>query len=112
LIKLRVVDEGTLRFEVGQPKKISWGTYFRDLMRPSFGGGFENYSGKRAIGHRPECARPEPGCRRFQNSQEANEKAVVIENELKNLGAASWCERYEVPLAFVAADTDPSPTTG
>jgi hypothetical protein len=106
------VDEGTLRFEVGQAKKISWGSYFRDLMRPRFGGGFENYSGRgpsvivqNACGQKLVVA----VCKTLK---EANEKAVVIEHELKDLGAAAWCERYDVPLAFVAGDTDPSPTTG
>lgn len=105
------VDEGTLRFEVVKAK-ISWGTYFRDLMRPRFGGGFENYSGRGPS----VVAQNTYGQKRviavFKTLKEANEKAVVIEDELKSLGTVTWCERYDVPLAFVAGDTDPSPTTG
>ena len=44
------MDPGELRFEVTK-SKISWGAYFRDLMKPRFGGGvpaatFEDYSGR------------------------------------------------------------------
>jgi hypothetical protein len=79
-------------------------------MRPRFGGGFENYSGRApSSSSRMHVARnglspsSKPGGER---------EAVVIENDLKNLGAPSWCERSDVPLAFVAGDADPSATTG
>ena len=34
--------------------------------------------------------------------QEAKDKAAVIENDFTTLGAAAWCERYDVPPSFVA----------
>ena len=34
--------------------------------------------------------------------QEAKDKAVVIESDFKSLGAAAWCERYDVPPSFVS----------
>ena len=36
-----MMDVGTLRFEVTKAK-VSWGTYFQDLVRPKFGGGFKS----------------------------------------------------------------------
>jgi hypothetical protein len=101
------VDPGQLRFEVTK-SKISWGTYFRDQMKPMFGGaasrtaGFEDYSG----GGPSVVAENAAGEKRViavtKKLQEAKDKAVVVENDLKTLGAAAWCERYDVPPSFVS----------
>jgi hypothetical protein len=93
------VDPGQLRFEVTKPK-ISWGTYVRDLMRPKFGGGFEDYSIRPSV-----VVENYAGEKRViavtKRRHEAEEKAVVIEEDFKALGPAAWCERYEVPPSFV-----------
>jgi hypothetical protein len=84
------VNTGQLEFQVAKPR-IKWGTYFQDLFRPKFGGGFESYSGKE-----PSVVAV------FRSLQEAEEGATVIENDFKTLGVAAWCERYDVPLNFVS----------
>ena len=95
------MDPGQLRFEVTKAK-ISWGTYFRDQMRPKFGGGFEDYSGpgpsvvaENAEGEKRVVAVT-------KKLQEAKDKAVVMENDFKTLGPAAWCERYDVPPSFLS----------
>jgi hypothetical protein len=95
------VDPGQLRFEVTK-SKISWGTYFRDLMRPKFGGGFEDYSGRGPSVVAENAAGEKRVVAVTKKRQEAEEKAVVIENDFTALGSAVWCERYDVPLSFVS----------
>jgi hypothetical protein len=34
--------------------------------------------------------------------QEAEDKAAIMEEDFKTLGAAAWCERYDVPPSFVS----------
>jgi hypothetical protein len=94
------LQDGVLRFEVTKPK-INWRTYFGDLMRPKFGGGFEDYSrGSPAV-----IAENARGDRRviavLETQQDAKSKAAVIESDLETLGVAAWCERYGVPPDFV-----------
>lgn len=95
------MNTGQLEFQVARPK-IKWGTYFQDLFRPKFGGGFESYSDKEPS----VVARNANGEKRviavFRSLQEAREGATVIENDFKKLGTAVWCERYDVPLNFVS----------
>jgi predicted NBD/HSP70 family sugar kinase len=107
------VDPGQLRFEVTK-SKISWGAYFRDQMNPRFGGvassttGFEDYSGR---GPSVVAENAEGDTRVVavaKKLQEAKDKAVEIENDFKALGAAAWCERYDVPPSFVSGDSGDS----
>jgi hypothetical protein len=95
------VEPGTLRFGV-EKGKIRWGTYFRDLMRPRFGGGFESYSG----GGSSVVAQNSHGEKHviavFKTLQQAKDNAVIVESDFRTLGATAWCERYNVPLSFVS----------
>jgi hypothetical protein len=34
--------------------------------------------------------------------KDARDRAAAIEKDYKSLGAAQWCERYDVPLSFVS----------
>jgi hypothetical protein len=95
------VDPGQLRFEVTK-SKISWGTYFRDQMKPRFGGGFEDYSGRGPSVVAENAAGEKRVVAVTKNLREAKDKTIVIENDFKALGAAAWCERYDVPPAFVS----------
>jgi hypothetical protein len=101
------VDPGQLRFEVTK-SKISWGAYFRDQMKPRFGGvastttGFEDYSGRGPSVVAENAAGEKRVVAVTKKLQEAKEKAVLIENDFRTLGAAAWCERYDVPLSFVS----------
>ena len=96
------MESGALRFEV-EKAKIKWGTYLRDLMRPKFGGGFENYSGNGPS----VVARNARGEKRVivvcTNLHDAEDKAAVVERDFTTLDAAAWCARYDVPQSFVSA---------
>lgn len=94
------MESGALRFEVVKAK-ISWGAYFRDLMRPKFGEGFESYSGNgpSVVAENVNGETRVIGV--FNNLGEARNNAVIVENDFKTLGAAAWCERYDVPTSFV-----------
>jgi predicted NBD/HSP70 family sugar kinase len=100
------VERGELRFEV-TTSKISWGAYFRDQMKPKFGGvasrtsGFEDYSGRGPSVVAENAAGEQRVVAVTKKLQEAKDKAVVIENDFKALGVAAWCERYDVPPSFV-----------
>jgi hypothetical protein len=99
----------TLQFSVVK-SKINWGTYFRDLMKPMFGGaasesatvGFESYSGKGPS----VVAKNSRGETRviavFKKPQEAKDQAAVIEQDFNSLTRDVWCERYDVPLDFIS----------
>ena len=101
------MDSGQLRFEVIK-SKISWGAYFRDQMKPRFGGvvsgtaGFEDYSGRGPSVVAENAAGEKRVLAVTKKPQEAEDRAVVIENDFKTLGAAAWCERYDVPMSFVS----------
>ena len=95
------VEPGQLRFEVTK-SKISWGSYFRDQMRPRFGGGFEDYSGPGPSVVAENAAGEKHVIAVTKKLQEAKDKAVVVENDFRTLGAAAWCERYDVPPSFVS----------
>jgi hypothetical protein len=95
------VDPGQLRFEVIK-SKISWGAYFRDQMRPKFGGGFEDYAARGPSVVAENAAGEKRVVAVTKKLQEAKEKAVLIEKDFTTLGAAAWCERYDVPLSFVS----------
>jgi CRISPR/Cas system CMR-associated protein Cmr5 small subunit len=95
------VNTGQLEFQVVKPR-IKWGTYFQDLFRPKFGGGFESYSGKEPSVVAQNASGENRVIAVFRSLQEAVEAATVIENDFKTLGVAAWCERYDVPLNFVS----------
>ena len=101
------MEPGQLRFEVTK-SKISWGTYFRDEMKPMFGGaasrtaGFEDSSGRGPSVVAENAAGEKRVIAVSKKLQEAKDKAVVVENDFKTLGAAAWCERYDVPPSFVS----------
>ena len=98
---------GTLQFTVIKPK-INWGTYFRDMLKPMFGGaasesiGFESYSGRGPA----VVAKNSRGETRvvavFKKPQEAKDQAAVVEQDFKSLKPDVWCERYDVPLDFIS----------
>lgn len=95
-----VMDTATLRFEATKAK-LSWGTYFQDLMRPKFGGGFKSYSGRGPS----VVAENRTGERRVvevtKTMKEAQDRAATIEQDFKTLSTSEWCERYEVPSSFM-----------
>ncbi len=95
------VDDAALRFEVSKAK-ISWGTYFQDLMRPAFGGGFKSYTGRGPS----VVAENRAGERRVvevaKTMEEAKERAATIEQDFKTFSTSEWCERYDVPASFVS----------
>jgi hypothetical protein len=100
---------GALQFSVTK-SKINWGTYFRDLMKPMFGGavsessavGFESYAGRGPS----VVAKNSRGETRviavFKKPQEAKDQTAVIEQDFKSLTRDAWCERYDVPIDFVS----------
>jgi hypothetical protein len=95
------MEAGTLRFEV-EKAKVNWGSYFQDMFRPKFGGGFQSYSGRgpSVVAHNSN------GEKRVlevtKTLKQAQDRATAIEQDFKALNAAQWCERYDVPLAFVS----------
>jgi hypothetical protein len=47
--------------------------------------------------------------------QEAEQRAAVMAEDLETLGTAAWCQRYHVPLSFVAeggSAADETPQSG
>lgn len=95
------VEPGTLRFEV-EKARISWGAYLRDMMRPKFGGGFESYSGNGPSVIAENASGEKQVIAPCKNIKDARDKALVVESDFKTLGAAAWCERYDVPPSFVS----------
>jgi hypothetical protein len=99
---------GTLEFSVIK-SKINWGTYFRDLMKPMFGGaasesssvGFESYSGRGPSVVAKNSRDDTRVIAVFKQPQEAKDQAAVIEQDFKSLTRDVWCERYDVPLDFI-----------
>lgn len=94
------MDRGQLRFEVTK-SKISWGTYLQDLMKPKFGGGFEDYSGRGPTVVAENWAGEKRVVAVTKKRQDAQDKADVIERDFQTLGPSAWCERYDVPSSFV-----------
>jgi hypothetical protein len=95
-------ETGPLQFGV-EKSKINWGTYLQDAIRTrgSASSQFKDYSGRgpsvvvqNALGEKRvlEAAK---------NMKEGRARAAAIENDYKTLGAAQWCERYDVPASFV-----------
>ncbi len=70
-------------------------------MKPRFGGGFADYSGRGPSVVAENAAGETRVVAVAQKQQEAEEQARLIEREFGTLGPAAWCERYEVPPSFV-----------
>jgi hypothetical protein len=95
------MEAGALRIEV-EKAKVNWGTYLQDMFRPRFGGGFQNYSGRgpSVVAHNFN------GEKRVleltKTVEDAQNRATAIKQDFSTLETAQWCERYNVPLAFVS----------
>ena len=100
MIHTVLVEAGQLRFEVTKAK-ISWGTYLQDLMKPRFGGGFDDYSGRGPSIVAVNSAGETRVIAVTKKLQEAKDKATVVEHDFQTLGPTAWCERYDVPPSFV-----------
>ena len=94
---------GPLQFTVEKPK-VNWGTYLQNAIRSrgSASSQFQSYSdrGPSVVVHNAH------GEKRIievtKTVKEARARAVAIEKDYKMLGAAQWCERYDVPVSFVS----------
>ncbi len=96
------MEAGTLRFEV-EKTKFSFGALLRDgwLGKTSTSGRYENpVTGPSVVvqnangdKHVLEVAK---------NVKEAQDRADAIEKDYNTLDTAQWCERYDVPISFVA----------
>jgi hypothetical protein len=97
---------GALQFSVTK-SRINWSTYFRDLLKPIFGGaasesvGFESYSGNGPSVVAENSRGETRVIAVFKKPQEAKDQSLVIEQDFKSLAHDVWCERYNVPLDFI-----------
>jgi hypothetical protein len=94
-----------LQFEVTDPIKnnFSLTTYFRNMFRPRFGGGFESYTSARG----PSVLAKNPSGEECvievtKTMEEAQQRAVTIEQDYRRLSTEDWCSRYNVPVSFVS----------
>jgi hypothetical protein len=94
------VDPGELRFEA-ITSKISWGASLRDLVRPEFGGGFEDSSGRGPCVVATNASGEQRVVAAGKRMQDMRDKATTMARDLQTLGSAASCERYDVPLWFV-----------
>jgi hypothetical protein len=96
-----VQASGTLRFEVYKPK-LNWGAFFRDTERasPATAGQWEDYSGGRPAVVVYNSNGEMRVLETTNTVKEARKRAAAIEQDFKTLGAAQWCERYDVPPSF------------
>jgi hypothetical protein len=95
------VNSVQLQFQITKAK-IKWGTYFQDLFRPKFGGGFDSYSGRGPSVVARNAKSEKRVIAVFKDLQDAKNGAAVIESDFKRLGPVAWCERYNVPTDFVS----------
>ncbi len=94
-----------LRFEVvaATKRKFALSTFFQDMFRPRFGGGFAPYSSGRGPSVVAENQRAERVVVAVTSSmEEARERAAVIEGDYRRLPPEDWCTRYDVPVSFVS----------
>ena len=99
-----------LRFEVTEATKgkFSLRTYFQDMFRPEFGGGFKPYSSGRGPSVVAENLRGEKLVVEVTKTvEEAEDRAAVMEGDLSRLSADDWCSKYNVPASFVLRVTPP-----
>jgi hypothetical protein len=112
--RLLIAEAGTTKQDVAmesvplefgiEKAKIKWGTYLQDAIRSrgSASSQFQSYSG-RAPSVVVHNAHGEKRVIEVTNSvQDARDRAAAIEKDYKTLGPAEWCERYDVPVSFVA----------
>jgi hypothetical protein len=100
---MRGMDEtGLLQFGV-EKSKINWGTYLQDAIRTrgSAGSQFQDYSGRGPSVVVQNAFGEKRVLEAAKNMKEARTRAATIENDYKTLTTAQWCERYDVPAAFV-----------
>ena len=96
-----------LRFEVTDATKghISFKTYFRDMFRPKFGGGFTPYSSGRGPAVLAKNPRGEECVIEVTNTMgEARQRAATIEEDYRMLSPQDWCSKYNVPVSFVSGE--------
>jgi hypothetical protein len=98
-----VQASGTLRIEVYKPK-LKWGAFFRDTERasPATAGQWEDYSGGRPAVVVYNSNGEMRVLETTNTVKEARKRAAAIEQDFKTLGAAHWCERYDVPPSFTS----------
>lgn len=96
-----------LRFEVTEAikDKSSLKTYFQDMFRPKFGGGFKSYSSGRG----PSVLAKSPGGAECvievtKTMEEAQQRAATIEEDYRMLSTQDWCSKYNVPASFVSGE--------
>ena len=95
------MEAGSLQFRV-EKAKVNWSTYFQDMFRPKFGGGFKSYSGK-GPSIVVENQTGEKRVVEMTNTvKEARDRAATIEQDFKKLSTPEWCERYGIPVSFVS----------
>jgi hypothetical protein len=94
---------GNLRFAVTKAK-VNWAMFFQDMIRGGTAGNscFDNYSGRGPS----EGAQNALGDKRVlvltKNLKDARGRAATIERDFTTLSTENWCERYNVPVSFVA----------
>ena len=94
-----------LHFEVTEAMKgnFSLKTYFRNMFRPKFGGGFDPYTSARG----PSVLAKNPSGEECvievtKTMEEAQQRAVTIEQDYRMLSTEDWCSKYNVPASFVS----------
>ncbi len=94
-----------LRFEVtaGTKRKFALSTFFQNMFRPRFGGGFAPYT----TGTGPSVVADNQRGERLvvavtSTMEEARERAAIIEGDYRKLSPQEWCTRYDVPASFVS----------
>jgi hypothetical protein len=96
-----------LRFEVTDAIKdnFSLKTYFRDMFRPKFGGGFTPYSSGRGPAVLAKNPRGEECVIEVTKTiGEAQQRAVTIEGDYHMLSMQDWCSKYNIPVSFVSGE--------
>jgi hypothetical protein len=88
--------------------KIKWGTYLQNAIRSrgSASSQFQSYSGRgpSVVVHNVHGEKRVIEVTKTVN--DARDRAAAIEKDYKTLGAAQWCERYDVPVSFVSGCPD------
>ncbi|MGO9457984.1 MAG: hypothetical protein ACLP62_13215 [Acidimicrobiales bacterium] len=94
-----------LRFEVtaATKRKFALSTFFQNMFRPRFGGGFAPYS----TGRGPSVVADNQRGERIvvavvSTLEEARERAAAIEGDYRKLSPEDWCTKYNVPVSFVS----------
>ncbi len=94
-----------LRFEVTKATKgkFSLSTYFQDMFRPKFGGGFKSYSSGTGPSVVAENLRGEKLVVDVTKTmEEAQDREAIIEGDFRRLSTEDWCSKYNVPASFVS----------